>query len=99
MRKPDPVHGIEHIERVFRLAERLALAEGADLEVVRAAALLHDALPPAENNGEEAGLAGQSQRQAHQHASASFAAQVLALRVGLKNASGRWRTASGPPFS
>jgi len=40
--KPDPVHGFDHIERVYRMAERLALAEGADLEIVHAAALLHD---------------------------------------------------------
>jgi uncharacterized protein len=42
----DPVHGFDHVLRVLRLAERLALAEGADLEVVRAAVLLHDAQPP-----------------------------------------------------
>ena len=38
----DPVHGFDHVLRVYHLAERLALAEGADLEIVRAAALLHD---------------------------------------------------------
>ncbi len=38
----DPVHGFDHIERVYALAERLAQSEGADLEIVRAAALLHD---------------------------------------------------------
>lgn len=38
----DPVHGFDHIERVVALAERLAYSEGADLEIVRAAALLHD---------------------------------------------------------
>ena len=68
----DPVHGFDHIARVYHLAERLAQAEGADLEVVRAAALLHDAQAPA-----EAEPAGESRRQAHHHASASFAAQVL----------------------
>ncbi|HEY6074783.1 MAG TPA: HD domain-containing protein [Anaerolineales bacterium] len=39
----DPVHGFDHVLRVVRLAERLAQAEGADPEIVRAAALLHDA--------------------------------------------------------
>jgi uncharacterized protein len=39
----DPVHGFDHVLRVYHLAERLAQAEGADLEIVRAAALLHDA--------------------------------------------------------
>lgn len=64
----DPVHGFDHILRVYRLAERLALAEGADLEIVRAAALLHDAEGP---------LTGEA-RAGHQHASAEFARQVLA---------------------
>jgi uncharacterized protein len=38
----DPVHDFDHILRVYALAERIAAAEGADLEVLRAAALLHD---------------------------------------------------------
>ncbi len=38
----DPVHGFPHILRVFRLAEKIATVEGADLEIVRAAACLHD---------------------------------------------------------
>lgn len=38
----DSVHDFDHILRVWHLAERIALAEGADLKVVRPAALLHD---------------------------------------------------------
>ena len=38
----DPIHGFDHVLRVLALAERIALAEGADLPIVRAAALLHD---------------------------------------------------------
>jgi len=36
------VHDFDHILRVLALAERIARAEGADLSIVRAAALLHD---------------------------------------------------------
>lgn len=38
----DPVHDFDHVLRVTAMAERIARAEGADVEVVRAAALLHD---------------------------------------------------------
>lgn len=64
----DPVHGFDHILRVYGMAERLALAEGADLEIVRAAALLHDAAGPGVGDS----------RLEHQHASALFAGEVLA---------------------
>ena len=64
----DAVHGFDHILRVLRMAERLAVAEGADLEIVRAAALLHDA------SGAETGGEGRAE---HQHRSADFAAEVL----------------------
>lgn len=66
----DPVHGFDHVLRVYRMAERLAQAEGADLEIVRAAALLHDA----EGSATEGGDAG---RVDHHHASADFASRVL----------------------
>lgn len=64
----DPVHGFDHILRVLRMAERLAQAEGADLEIVRAAVLLHDA------SGAETGGAKRSE---HQHHSAELAQQIL----------------------
>ena len=38
----DPVHGFSHVLRVYKLSERIAEAEGANLKIVRAAALLHD---------------------------------------------------------
>ena len=38
----DSVHDFDHILRVLTLAERIARAEGADVELVRTAALLHD---------------------------------------------------------
>ncbi len=38
----DPVHGFSHILRVYRLCEQIGSAEGADLRILRAAALLHD---------------------------------------------------------
>lgn len=65
----DPVHGWEHVARVYRMAERLGGAAGADLEIVRAAALLHDVADAAP--GEE------SQREEHELASARFAREVL----------------------
>ncbi len=38
----DSVHDFDHIVRVVALAERIGQAEGADLGIVRTAALLHD---------------------------------------------------------
>jgi uncharacterized protein len=38
----DSAHDFDHVLRVTALADRIARAEGADREVVRAAALLHD---------------------------------------------------------
>jgi uncharacterized protein len=38
----DAIHDFDHVLRVLALAERLAREEGADLEIVRTATLLHD---------------------------------------------------------
>lgn len=66
----DPVHGFDHVLRVYHLSERIAKAEGADLEIVRAAALLHDAEGSATAGGDEGRLE-------HHQASAAFARQIL----------------------
>lgn len=65
----DPVHGFDHVLRVMATAERLARAIGADLEIVRAAALLHDAAGAAPGDD--------GQRAEHEMASAEFARQIL----------------------
>ncbi len=64
----DPVHDFDHVMRVYRMAERLAATEGGDLEIIHAAALLHDA---------EGSAPGTETRASHHHRSADFAAQVL----------------------
>lgn len=70
----DPVHGFDHVLRVYKMATHLAQAEGADVEIVRAAALLHDAqgeIPSEEN--------GALTRADHHLASAEIARYVLGL--------------------
>ena len=64
----DAVHDFSHIERVYKMSERLALAEGADLEIVHAAALLHDA---------DGTTPGSDARLEHHLRSAEFAGRVL----------------------
>jgi uncharacterized protein len=65
----DPVHGFDHIQRVYALARQIAQTEGADIDTVSAAALLHDA---EDRNGENDG-----NHHAHQISSADFARKVL----------------------
>ena len=67
-RHDDPVHGFDHILRVLAIAESIAKLEGADIEIVRAAALLHDA---------SGGDLEEGKRALHHEASANFASQIL----------------------
>jgi uncharacterized protein len=64
----DAVHDFSHIERVYRLAVNIAHIEGAELEIVKAAALLHDLQAPQ----------AKGSRTAHQHSSAELAEDILA---------------------
>lgn len=45
----EAAHTFDHTERVYKLAVRIAEDEGADLEVIKAAALLHDIGRPKED--------------------------------------------------
>jgi uncharacterized protein len=76
----DPVHGFDHVLRVYRMAEHLAILENADVEIVRAAALLHDtAGDPVTPNPKAAFKMGSipNERSTHHLSSADFARQVL----------------------
>jgi len=66
----DAIHDFDHVLRVLALAERLAQLEGADLEIVRAATLLHDV---ARGRGSR-----QGDSEDHALAGAEFARRMLA---------------------
>ena len=65
----DSVHDFGHVLRVYHLAEHIARKEGADLEIVRAAALLHDSRGSSPSDD--------SKRLGHHETSAIFAAEKL----------------------
>jgi len=65
----DPVHGLDHALRVYRMVEVLGEELNADLEILRAAALLHDASGAAPGEG--------GKRSLHEQDSAEFARRVL----------------------
>jgi uncharacterized protein len=69
----DEVHSFEHVLRVKAMAERIGRAEGADLEIIEAAAYLHDSRGASPEEGGKA-------RKEHHIASAEFAGEVLASK-------------------
>ena len=73
MPQGDPVHDYDHVMRVYHMAEYIGQIEGADLDIVRAAALLHDAV------GSAPGVDTEEQRHNHHGSSAKFAAHILQL--------------------
>ena len=64
----DAVHGFEHIERVYRLCQKIGPPEGADMEIMLAAALLHDA---------SGSHPGEGNRKDHHLRSAEFSGTIL----------------------
>jgi uncharacterized protein len=64
----DPIHDFEHVLRVYRMSDRLARVEKADLEIVHVSALLHDA---------EGSAPDAETRSSHHHRSAEFARAIL----------------------
>jgi uncharacterized protein len=71
----DAAHDFDHVLRVVRLADQIAQAEGANVTVVRLAALLHDA--PADKGD---GMANHSARDGHHLAAAATAGKLLRER-------------------
>jgi len=68
-REDDAVHGFGHIRRVHALCGEIGRAEGADMDILLAAALLHDA---------QGSHPGENSRDDHHLRSAQFAGKVLA---------------------
>jgi uncharacterized protein len=66
----DEVHSFDHVLRVEKMAIRIASAEGADLEIVEAAAYLHDSRGASPEDASGA-------RKEHHITSAEFAGEVL----------------------
>jgi uncharacterized protein len=64
----ETAHDFSHVERVLRLAERIGQSEGADMEIVRVAALLHDVKRDPQ---------GEKSARGHQIQSADFAGEML----------------------
>lgn len=62
----DSAHDFDHVLRVLALAERIARAENADVEIVRAAALLHDVTRAEEDAGHDADHAASGAVQARE---------------------------------
>ncbi len=89
----DSVHDFDHILRVLQLAERIAQAEGADLTIVRTAALLHDwgrAEADAEGRDHAAVAAERARARLHDAPTAWLEAVCHAI------AAHRFRTAPAP---
>jgi uncharacterized protein len=89
----DAVHDLDHVLRVLALAERIGRAEGADMEIVRAAALLHD-VGRAQADAEGLDHADVGAERAHEILTGQPPAKVEAVARAI--AAHRYRTAPEP---
>lgn len=92
----ESAHDFDHVLRVYTLAERIAQAEGANLDIVRAAALLHDISRADEDNhgaGDHALLAAERAKKILMERGIS---ENNADAVAHAIASHRFRTATPP---
>ncbi len=89
----DSAHDFEHVLRVWRMALRIAREEGADLEIVSAAALLHD-IGRAEEQATGRCHAEIGAERARQILAGQAAARVEAVAEAI--AQHRFRGAAGP---
>ncbi len=87
----DSAHDFDHVLRVVQLADRIARAEGADVDIVRAAALLHDIGLDEGRVGHEASAANRSKDILREHGYAEAFVDAVAHAIE----SHRFR--SGPP--
>ena len=62
----DSTHDFDHVLRVYHLAERIGQAEGADIAVLRTAALLHDIARPDQDAGRVPEHAAEGARRARE---------------------------------
>jgi len=62
----DSTHDFDHVLRVYHLAERIGQAEGADIAVLRTAALLHDVARPDQDAGRVPEHAAEGARRARE---------------------------------
>jgi uncharacterized protein len=75
----DAAHDFDHVWRVTTMAMRLARSEGADVMVVRLAALLHDVpVPERDEDGDSSN--DHNRRRAHHVAAAEYARELLMAR-------------------
>lgn len=93
----DSAHDFQHVLRVTAMADKLARAEGADVEVVRAAALLHDSARAEEDHASErVDHAELSARQAHAFLLSQGASDEFAERVADAIRAHRYRGSARP---